>query len=127
MGDSITLSSGNYIGQVDYSDLVVCFTSGTEIVTKRGKQPIENLRVGDMIVTRNNGLQPLKWIGSKTVSAEGKATPICISAGTLGNSSDLLISPNHRMLISAASSDLLFGQQKVLINAKHLLRTPRHL
>ena len=60
MGDSITLSSGNYIGQVDYSDLVVCFTSGTEILTKRGKQPIENLRIGDMIVTRNNGLQPLK-------------------------------------------------------------------
>ena len=72
MGDSITLSSGNYIGQVDYSDLVVCFTSGTEILTKRGKQPIENLRVGDMIVTRNNGLQPLKWIGSKTVPAEAK-------------------------------------------------------
>lgn len=127
MGDSITLSSDNYIGQVEYSDLVVCFTYSTEILAKRGKQPIENLRVGDMIVTRNNGLQPLNWIGSKTVPAEGKASPICISAGTLGNLSDLLISPNHRMLISAASSDLLFGQQKVLINAKRLLRTPRHL
>ncbi|MBT5822635.1 MAG: hypothetical protein HOH68_09930 [Rhodobacteraceae bacterium] len=112
---------------MEYSDLVVCFTYSTEILTKRGKQPIENLRVGDMIVTRNNGLQPLNWIGSKTVPAEGKASPICISAGTLGNLSDLLISPNHRMLISAASSDLLFGQQKVLINAKRLLRTPRHL
>jgi len=56
---------------VDYSDLVVCFTSGTELLTKRGKQLIENLRVGDMIVTRDNGLQPLKWIGPKTVPSEG--------------------------------------------------------
>lgn len=119
-GDSITLSSGNYIGQVGYSDLVVCFTKGTRILTDKGPRLIEELRVGERIATRDNGYQPLRWIGSKTVEAKGDIAPIEICKGVLGNTADLLVSPNHRMLIEAASADLLFAEHEVLVSAKFL-------
>jgi len=119
-GDSITLSSGNYVGQVDYTDLVVCFTKGTSILTKSGPKLIESLRVGDMVATRDNGFQPLCWIGSRTVQAVGNVAPIRIAKDVLGNTRDLFVSPNHRMLIEAASSDLLFAEREVLVSAKHL-------
>ena len=123
-GDSFTLSSGNYIGQIDYTNLVVCFTAGTHILTKSGPRLIENLRVGDMIATRDNGYQPLRWIGSKTVKAQGKVAPIVIQKGALDNTSDLIVSPNHRMLIEAASADLMFAEREVLVSAKHLCSAP---
>ncbi|MGB7317220.1 MAG: Hint domain-containing protein [Planktotalea sp.] len=123
-GDSITLSAGNYIGQIDYSELVVCFTKGTGILTKTGLRQIETLRVGDMIATRDNGYHPLRWIGSKTVRAQGAVAPIEIGKGVLDNTTKLLVSPNHRMLIEAASSDLLFGEPEVLVSAKYLCSNP---
>ncbi len=122
-GDSITLSSGNYVGQFDYSD-VVCFTQGTLILTNTGPKRIETLRAGDLIATRDNGYQPLSWIGKKTVPALGKVAPIHIAKGALGDNDHLLVSPNHRMLIEAAYSDLLFGETEVLVSAKSLCDAP---
>lgn len=123
-GDSITLSSGNYRGQIDYSSLVVCFTAGTDILTDKGPRAIETLRVGDRVATRDNGYQPLRWIGAKTVLARGKLAPVRIAADRLGNTRDLLVSPNHRMLVEAASADLLFAEHEVLVSAKHLCTNP---
>lgn len=123
-GDSITLSSGNYIGQAPYADLVVCFTQGTLILTNTGPKRIETLQVGDLIATRDNGYQPLCWIGKKTVPALGKVAPIHIAEGALGGNQHLIVSPNHRMLIEAAYSDMLFGETEVLVSAKSLCEAP---
>ncbi len=93
---------------------MVCFPAGTRILTNKGDQLIETLRVGDMIATRDNGLQPLRWIGSKQVTAIGKAAPICIKLGALNNTRDLLVSPNHRMLLDVGSSESFFPGEPAL-------------
>ena len=111
----------NTDGAVPYSSLVPCFTSGTLILTARGERPIDTLQPGDRICTRDNGPQPLRWIGGTRVPAVGAAAPVRIARGLLGNTRDLLVSPNHRMLIAAAAADFYFAEPEVLVPAKHLL------
>lgn len=120
-GVTYTFGTFNTDGATQYSALVPCFTSGTWIETAKGRRLIDDIYEGDLIQTRDNGMQPVRWIGRCTVAATGINTPIHIADGMLGNSGDLLVSPNHRMLIVATSADLLFGDSEVLVAAKHLV------
>ena len=99
---------------------IICFASATNILTDTGEVAIEHLTPGQMISTLDHGYQPLRWIGSRTVPAQGRMAPIVIRAGVLGNKRDLRVSPQHRMLIRGAQAQLLFGEDEVLVAAKHL-------
>ena len=104
---------------------IICFTPGTLIATAHGPRAIESLGVGDLIVTRDNGLQPLRWVGSRAVQAEGDFAPIEISPLLLPDATaPLLVSPQHRMLWTGARAQMLFGDSEVLVAARHLLDNP---
>jgi hypothetical protein len=103
---------------------IICFTAGTMILTPRGEIAVENLTRGDLVVTRDHGVQPLRWIGRKRVAAAGVLAPIRIAVGVLGNVRPLTVSPQHRMLLTGPAVDLLFGEDEVLVAAKHLLHLP---
>lgn len=111
----------NTDGGVEYDSLVPCFTSGTLIVTAKGEKRVEDLKEGDKVFTRDNGFQELRWIGHRTVPALGSATPIHVAKNVLGNSHDLLVSPNHRMLIVDPVAELYFCESEILVPAKHLV------
>ncbi len=100
---------------------VVCFTRGTRILTADGERPIETLSSGDLVLTLDHGYQPIRWIGSTTVAAEGKCAPIRIEAGVLGNHSPLRVSPQHRMLLAGWEAELLYDAAEVLVAAKMLV------
>lgn len=109
----------------DNIEQIICFTPGTRIRTVRGDRPIESLVPGDLILTRDNGPQPLRWIGQRTVAATGGFAPIRIDPVLLaGADAPLLVSPQHRLLWTGARAELLFGQSEVLLAAKHLLHHP---
>ena len=114
IGDGAFSSDVNFVA-------VICFARGTLIETPSGPRPVESLKPGVLVNTLDNGAQPIRWIGSKRVPAVGKLAPICIQRGALGNVRDLLVSPNHRMLVRGADAQLLFGTNEVLIAAKHLV------
>ncbi len=99
---------------------IPCFTKGTMIVTECGEIAIEDLRAGDKVLTKDNGLKEISWIGSRHVAAEGKFAPIMIKAGAMSNDRDLMVSPLHRMVVSGWKAELLFGAREVLVSAKHL-------
>ena len=104
---------------------IICFTPGTLIATAHGPRAIETLRPGDLIVTRDNGLQPLRWVGSRTVAAKGKHAPIQLDPTLLqGASAPLLVSPQHRMLWTGSRAQMYFGESEVLVAATHLLGSP---
>lgn len=103
------------------SEILPCFVTGTFIETDAGEQKVENLSAGDMIVTMDHGLQPIRWIGHTTRVAQGKMAPILIEKNALGNTRDLLVSPQHRMLIQGWQAELLFGVPEVLTPAKSLM------
>jgi hypothetical protein len=100
---------------------VPCFVAGTLIRTPDGDRAIETLSPGDMVLTLDDGPQPLRWIGSRTVPARGGLAPICIREGTFGNHGKLLVSPQHRILLRDSLAELLFGEAEVLVAAKDLV------
>lgn len=104
----------------------VCFAAGTRIATATGLRTIESLRVGDLVQTRDHGLQPLRWIGISTVypdPADARRRPVTIRAGALAAGvpgRDLTVSPNHRVLLRSAIVSRMTGADEVLVAAKFL-------
>lgn len=100
----------------------VSFTRGTHIALATGEQrPIEELCVGDRVLTRDDGPQQVRWIGQNTVRAVGDFAPIVIAAGTLHNTRDLVVSPDHRLFIYQRSDQIGAGRSELLIKARHLV------
>ncbi len=100
---------------------VPCFVAGTMIATPDGERAAEALQPGDLVLTQDDGPQPLRWIGTRQVAAEGKFAPIHIRANTFGTHRDLLVSPLHRVLIRDNMAELLFGEPEVLVAARDLV------
>lgn len=111
---------------------VTCFAAGTLIGTPAGARVVESLRTGDPVLTRDHGAQTIRWQGGAHVSKEGLETrpnlrPILIRAGALGAGSpgsDLVVSPQHRILVRSRIAHRLFEQAEILIAAKHLAGLP---
>ncbi|MEM9637724.1 MAG: Hint domain-containing protein, partial [Pseudomonadota bacterium] len=100
----------------------VSFTRGTHITMGSGRQrPIEELKPGDPVLTRDDGVQPIRWIGQSTQRAVGEFAPIRITAGTLNNTRDLIVSPDHRLFIYQRTDRLGAGRSELLVKARHLV------
>lgn len=99
------------------------------IRTADGARRIEQLREGDHVQTKDNGLQPVRWIGSRRMSgarlfAMPQLRPIRFRAGALGDAqpdADLLVSPSHRMLVKGRVAHDLFNTHEVLVTARDLV------
>lgn len=108
---------------------IICFTPGTRIETPQGPRLVEDLREGDPVQTKDNGPQPVQWIGSRRITgarlfAMPHLRPVRIRAGGLGIQQpdrELLVSPEHRMLVRGAVARALFNTPEVLVSAKHLI------
>ncbi|AHM03328.1 iron-regulated protein frpC [Roseibacterium elongatum DSM 19469] len=100
---------------------VPCFARGTMIRTPDGEVAVEDLAVGDLVETRDSGAQPLKWIGARRVRAEGRFRPVVIEAGTFGLHGRLVVSPQHRILLTHWMAELMFNEDEVLVAAKDLV------
>lgn len=120
-----TFVSSTYVNQstgVPIGDLgPPCFTAGTLIRTMAGLRPVEALQPGDLIATRDHGPRPLRWIGRRRTPGTGRFAPIRFAEGVIGNDRALLVSPQHRMLITGWQAELLFGENEVLAAARHLI------
>lgn len=130
-----TGADGKDAGKIVFKDIeqiIPCFTPGTRIATPRGEVAVEKLVVGDRVITRDNGLQTIRWIGTREMSADDFAAaahlaPIRIAQGALGNDlpeRDLMVSPNHRILVANDKTALYFEESEVLVAAKHLTGLP---
>ncbi|QHQ35730.1 Hint domain-containing protein [Algicella marina] len=100
---------------------IVCFAEGTRIMTEAGERRVEDLQVGDMVPTRDAGLQPIRWIGHQAVAAKGAFAPVVFRRGALGNTRDLAVSPAHRMLLEGWRAEVLYGEAEVLAAARDLV------
>lgn len=121
-GTFVSSTFVNGQGPLDVGDLgPSCFTPGTKIKTATGQQLIETLKVGDLVETLDEGPQPLRLIVRGVFRATDNFAPVRFEAGAIGNAKPLMVSPQHRMLISGWQSQLLFGQDEVLVAAKHLV------
>ncbi len=137
--DDGTVSQDGFVIFADGSRLefksfeeIICFTPDTLIDTARGPVAAGDLAPGDRVLTRDHGYQPLVWTGRRDLTAAELAAnpalaPVRIAAGALGPdlpARDLRVSPRHRMLISGARAQALFGEREVLVAACDLLGLP---
>ena len=97
---------------------IACYCAGTAIATARGDVAVEDLKIGDLLLTASGKLRPLKWIGTRAYSARfarnnAELLPIRFKAGSVAPgvpARDLLVSPKHAMFLDG-----------VLIPAEHLV------
>ena len=124
--------AGNVTGTMTFTnieDVIPCFTPGTLIATPKGEVPVESLKAGDRVITRDNGIQEIRWTGQKALgwkdlAANPHLKPVLIRQGSLGNGlpeRDMMVSPNHRMLVANDRTALYFDEHEVLVAAKHLV------
>ncbi|MFZ3581270.1 Hint domain-containing protein [Loktanella sp. DJP18] len=100
----------------------VSFTRGTRITMASGAQvPIEDVRVGDRVLTRDDGPQVVRWIGATTLRAVGDFAPVVIRKGALHNANDLVLSPDHRLFVYQRQDRLGAGRHEVLVKVRHLI------
>ncbi len=120
-----TLSSASGVttqGPLDIADLgPPCFAAGTRIETEAGMTPIEKIKIGDMVRTLDHGLQPVRWHGRSGIAALGNRAPIRFAPNSIGNARELLVSPQHKMLVTGWRAELFFGEDEVLVAAAHLV------
>ncbi len=108
---------------------VACFTSGTLIETRSGATTIEQLDVGDEVLNMQGEYHPIRWIGARPLdqidlAAKPDLRPIRIAQSALGHdmpAQDLLVSPQHRILVRSVIAERMFGKPEVLVAAKKLL------
>ena len=117
---------------IDVDTVVPCFVAGTLIDTPDGPRAIERLRRGDAVLTRDRGPQIVQWIGSRTLGPDDMARkprlrPIRIAAGALGRNlprRDLLVSPQHRVLMHSPIARRMFEAEEILVPAHKLAGLP---
>ncbi|WP_299283815.1 Hint domain-containing protein [uncultured Tateyamaria sp.] len=124
---TLNTSPGDSTG--DGSGGVICFTPGTWIDTPEGPRLIEDLRPGDQVQTKDSGAQTIEWAGFRRMTgarlfAMPRLRPVRFAAGALGiekPDEELLVSPEHRMLIKGDVARDLFNTPEVLVAAKDLI------
>lgn len=107
---------------------VVCFTRGTLIGTPNGPVPVEQLTMDDIVQCGDGLARPIQWVGSRTVPTEElrrnpQIRPVLVRADAFAKGephTDLMLSPQHRVVLSGAMPELLFGEDRVLTAAAHL-------
>ena len=123
--DGVTFVSSTYVTNSTYAPVgdlgPECFAAGTRIATPRGEVPVEWLRPGDLVETLDAGPQPLIWTGGRQVTGRGSYAPVRFEAGAFGNRRPLLVSQQHRMMLSGWRAELACGTPEVLVAAKHLV------
>ncbi|MDH5529870.1 MAG: Hint domain-containing protein [Paracoccaceae bacterium] len=123
---------GNIVGTLTFQNIenvVPCFTPGIVIATPKGERAVEELVAGDKIITRDNGIQEIRWVGANKLSygqlvGNSHLKPILITKGSLGDDlpeRDMMVSPNHRLLVANERTALYFEEHEVLVSAKHLV------
>lgn len=111
--------SGSYTASRDAP--FICFAAGTLILTRKGLVAVECLRQDDLVLTADNGFQPLRWRGRRRVAGIGRNAPVRIAAGALGNDRDLVVSPLHRLVLTGWRAELYGGAPELLVPARGLL------
>jgi hypothetical protein len=103
---------------------------GTAIATLEGETAIEELRIGDRVLTASGEARPIKWIGERTVdlAVNPSAAPVKIARFAIDGKTphaDLYVSPAHALYLDGVliPAICLVNGISIVANGKPELRT----
>ncbi|MGO4852597.1 Hint domain-containing protein [Phaeovulum sp. W22_SRMD_FR3] len=104
-----------------------CLGAGSSIATDEGEQPIDWLRPGDKVLTRDNGYQPLLWVGQVALGrlCPPSARPLTLQADCFGPAlpqRPLTLTRGHGLLLAAPELQLWFGDNEMFARADQVVR-----
>ncbi len=107
----------------------ICFCTGTDILTDTGYKKIETLQAGDLVQTESGKMSPILWIGNSPTTVgemqrDVTRRPIRIPANAIAPgapNADLYVSAQHRIVLEGCWSQMYFGEESVMLPAKHLV------
>ena len=102
----------------------ICFAADTPILTAHGPRAAGALALGERLLTHDHGPQPIRWIGRQAAPCTGQGVPVRFAPGVLGNARPLVLSPQHRVLLSGSEVARHTGHHEVLVPAKALTGRP---
>jgi T5SS/PEP-CTERM-associated repeat protein len=115
LDSTATLHDSNFMldsGPGGVADIVfmACYGAGTMILTDRGEIAVENLCVGDAVVTASGAHRPVIWLGHRWLACRRHANPhfvhpVRVSRDAFGPDApcrDLLLSPDHAVWVDGA-------------------------
>jgi hypothetical protein len=114
-------------GQLTHVDaggsVAICFMAGTSVATPDGSVAVEQLSIGQLVMTADGRSAPVRWIGRQTISrlfTDELRLPVRIRAEAIGDNvpcRDLLVSPGHAVLV-----DGVLAQAGALVNGVSIVR-----
>lgn len=133
-GGSLISTDGGASYTANYTttsgSIPACYACGTMIATRDGPRPIEQLRAGDIVLTRDGGPQVLRWVWSGHQPLDGvqrHQRPVLIRKGALGRNNpdrDLTVSGQHRIVVGLKNQLPGFAPGPVMVPAKALTDWP---
>ena len=92
----------------------------TPIATPDGYRAVGTLRRGDTILTPEGVVVPVLHRMDRDVPARGLNRPVRLRAPFFGLKQDIIVAPDQRLVIQGSEVEYLFGQEAVLVPARHL-------
>jgi len=100
-------------------------TAGTMIATAMGWRPVEAIAAGDLVLTFDRGLQPVKnvrrsiaWIAPAEVPQA--MWPLFVPAGAVGNAQAMVLLPDQPVMLESDAAEMVWGDPFTLIDAADL-------
>ncbi|MCP5087509.1 MAG: hypothetical protein GY952_11980 [Rhodobacteraceae bacterium] len=93
------------------------FAENTLIMTSRGEVPVQSVSARDKILTRDHGLQLVRWVGKTTRHIQPGNEPIVFAKATINNSQDLTLCPNQRVVLRGVDALMVAGDPEALVHA----------
>jgi hypothetical protein len=116
-GDRLTVTSYSSFANTTYTDIgaITCFLAGTHVETPSGSRAIEEISVGDQVLTLDHGPRPVRFVAERVLNAQALShAPALkpIKVRTPGGA--LFVSPQHRMVVSLPKTGEVMVPAKLL-------------
>lgn len=95
--------------------------ASTRLATRDGRKAARDIKVGDEVLTFDNGLRTVRSIDRTFQALHYDALPILVPAGALGNQDEFTVPQNQVLMIESDRAEMLFGDPFALVRAEDLV------
>lgn len=125
MLDTSTIEAWRKDAEDDTMIVTSGIVAGTMVATESGWRPVEKVAAGDLVLTFDEGLRPVRHVRrrfcwSAEIDYPESLWPLFVPAGALGNKSELYMLPNQNVMIESDAAEDIWGDPFAVVPAAAL-------